>query len=155
MCSSLVRCDASSNQRPPYKRRCLPTLLTPPTLTHPFLLPAAVSTNRSRRNIWLSIFCFSKSVSRTWPSASYSGLRRLMCRSVSVLKFHLRRWVLLGECSAAPHEYFVLSCVRETVEPSCSQLSVFLGYCVWRFHSCVCVTFRQTASYYLYVWFIV
>ena len=67
-------------------------------------------------------------MSRTWPSALWSGLRRLMCQSVTVVQFHLRRCVLLRECPEAPCEYFVLSCVCETVGPSLSQLSVFLWY---------------------------
>jgi hypothetical protein len=41
--------------------------------------------------------------------------------------------LLLRECPAAPRECFVLSCVCETVEPSSSLLSVFLGYCLWHF----------------------
>ena len=56
MFSSRVPCDASSNQRPSYKWRSLPHLLTPPSLTHPFLLPAATSANRSMCNIWPSMF---------------------------------------------------------------------------------------------------
>jgi len=49
-------CGGTASQRPSYEWRCLPPLLTPPILTHPFLLPAATSAKSYTRNIWLGIF---------------------------------------------------------------------------------------------------
>jgi len=107
MCSSLVRCDASSNQRPPYKRRCLPTLLTPPTLTHPFLLQAATSTNRSMCNIWSSKFSLNPSLGL--GLLLYGLVWDSLCAGV----FPLFRFICAVECcfvSVRQHHASVLSC---------------------------------------------
>jgi hypothetical protein len=107
MYSSRVLCDASSIQRPPYKRRCLPTLLNPTTLTHPFLLPAATSTNCSMCNNWPSKFSLNPCLGLGFL------LYGLVWDSLCAVVFPLFSFICVVECCfvrVRQHHASVLSC---------------------------------------------
>jgi hypothetical protein len=82
-------------------------LFTPPTLTHPFLLPAPTPTNRSMRNIWPSKFSLNPCLGL--GLLFYGMFWNSLCAGV----FPLFSFICVAECcfvSVRQHHASVLSC---------------------------------------------